>query len=59
MDRTREYNTMWSKLDQERQTTYDTTYICNLKYYKWTCYKTESDLTEYEFMVTKGEKRGW
>ena len=44
MDEPRDYHTKWSKPDRERQTSYDTTYMWNLK--KDTnelIYKTEID----------------
>ena len=36
MDRPRDYHTKWSKSDKERQTSYNITYMWNLKkWYKW------------------------
>ena len=32
MDGPRDYHTEWSKLERERQTPYDVTYMWNLKY---------------------------
>ena len=50
-----------SELDSERQTSYDITYMWNLKkWYKWTYLQTRNRLTDIEnkLMVTKGEWRG-
>ena len=44
MDGPRDYHTKWSKSDRERQTSYDITYMWNLKYdTNELIYKTESD----------------
>ena len=61
MDGPRDYHTEWNKSDRERQTSYDITYIWNLKKKNETnefIYKTEthSDV-ENKFMVTKGERQ--
>ena len=58
MDGPRDYHTEWSKSDRERQISYDTMYMWNLK--KSTnepFYKTEIDIDiENKLMVTKGER---
>ena len=43
-DVTRDYHTKWSKSERERQISYDTTYMWNLKYdTNETIYETETD----------------
>ena len=57
MDGFRDYNTKWSKLDRERQISYDTTYVWNLKiWYKWTYLQSRNRRTDIEnkFMVATG-----
>ena len=60
MDGARDYHTKWSKPDRERQTSYDITYMWNLKKkkkYKWTHIQNRNRPTDIEniLMVTKGE----
>ena len=44
MDGPRDYHTKWSKSDRERQISYDTTFMQNLKYdTNELIYKTETD----------------
>ena len=44
MDGPRDYHTKWSKSERERQISYDTTYMWNLKYdTNELIYKTETD----------------
>ena len=59
MDGPRDDHTKWSKLDRERQVSYDITYMWDLKkWYKWTNLQNRNRLTDIEnkLMVTKGEK---
>ena len=60
MDRRRDYHTKWSKSDRERQTQYDITYICYLKYDTWTYLRNRNRLTDIEnrLVVAKGEGGG-
>ena len=56
MDRSRDYQTKWRKLNRERKISYDITYTWNLKKKK-----ARSDLiykTEKKLMVTKVERLG-
>ena len=48
MDRSRDCHTKWSKPDKERQISYDTAYIWNLKKkrYKWTYFQNRKRLTD-------------
>ena len=50
-----DYHTKWSKSDRERQISYDTAYMQNLK--KWTYVQNRNRLTdlENEIIVTRGE----
>ena len=60
MDGPRYYHTEWNKSDRERQTSYDITYIWNLKktWDKWIYLQNRNTLIDVEskFMVTKGER---
>ena len=61
MNGPRDYPTKWSESDRERQTSYDITYMWNLKkWQKWTYLQNRNRLTDIEnkFMVTKGERWG-
>ena len=57
----RDYHTKWSKSDRERQTSYDTTYVWNLKNDTNFCkliYKTETDSQKTNLWLPKGKGRG-
>ena len=60
MDGPRDYHAKWSKLERERQISYDITYVESKIWYKWTYLQNRNRFTDIEdkFMVTKGEK-GW
>ena len=55
----RDYHTKWSKSDRERQTSCDSTYMCNvLKWYKWTYLQKRTDSqTSKNKLGHKGERR--
>ena len=55
MDGPRDCHTEWSKSDSERQISYDTTYMRNLK--KWTYLQNRNRVTYggNKLMVTRGE----
>ena len=55
MDEPGGFYTKWSKSDRERQISYDTTWMQNLKY--GMIYKADTDL-EKELMVTTGKDGG-
>ena len=49
----------WSKSDRERQISYDTAYMWNLKYdTNKIIYKTETDWQDIENSLPKGKGRG-
>ena len=60
MDGPRDYHTKWSKLDSERQISYDIAFMWSLKIkrYKWTYLQNRKRLTgiENKHIVTKGER---
>ena len=62
MDGPRDYHTKWNKPDRERQVSYDTTYMWNLKKirYKRIYLQNRNRLTDTEnkLMVTKGDSSG-
>ena len=61
MDGPRDDNTKWTKSDRERQISYGTTFLWNLKkWYKWTDVQNRNRLTDTEnkLMVTKGAREG-
>ena len=61
MDEPRNCHTEWSKLDRERQISYDIAYMWNLKKYVHLTYlQNRNGVTDVEnkLMVTKGEKGG-
>ena len=56
-----DYHSKWSKLDRERQISYDIAYMGNLKkWYKWAYLQNRNRLTdlEDELMVTRARGRG-
>ena len=57
MDVPRDYYNKWSKLDREKQVSYDITYMWDLKY-KWTYLQHRSGLIDIEnkSMATKEER---
>ena len=60
-DGPRDCHTERSKSDRERQTSYDTTYMWNLKkWYKWTYLQNRNRVTDVENkpMVARGGRRG-
>ena len=49
MDGPRDCHTKWTKLDRQRQTSYDIAYIWNLKKgYKWTYLQNRNGVTDVE-----------
>ena len=57
MNRPRVNHIKWNKSERERQISYDSTYMWNLKnWYKWTYLQNRNKFTDIEskFMVTKG-----
>ena len=60
MDGPRDCHNEWSKLDRERQISYDITYMLNLKkWYKWNYLQNRNRVTDVvnKSMDTKGGKR--
>ena len=60
MNRPRDYHTKWSKSDGERQISFDTAYIQNLKrWFKWTYLQNRNMVTDVEnkLMDTRRQKR--
>ena len=61
MDGPGDYHTKWSKSDRERQISYGTAYMWNLKkWYQWTYLQNRNRHTDIEnkLMVIKGERLG-
>ena len=60
MDRSRDYHTKYSKLDRERQMSYDIAYMWGRKRYKWTYLQKRSRPTHTanKLTVTKGAGGG-
>ena len=56
MDGPRDYHTKWSKSDMERQVSYDTTYMWNLKNDKMNLFTKQTTALENKLMVTTGGK---
>ena len=61
MNGPRDCHTEWSKSDRERQISYNSTYMWNLKKkkrYKWTYLQNRNRVTDVEnnLMATRGEK---